>query len=705
MTTPSSWYAGNDAALAAAMHWLRLKLQWLAEQQTSDTSAAPEPASPVPSPPAPERERPTLWRRNSPPPAAPSITPLAHPSSARLTEEDLREAAQQMEATVNALNPPPALKTLAERLGLSTFEQQVLLLCAGMEFDTRMAALCQQASGRPYPTFALTLALFDHPTWDVLSPERPLRYWRLLEINQPAGQPLTTAPLRADERIVNALKGLNYLDDRLSSLMTPRQPVPMPLPSSQAKLVTLAQDYLHAHQNDPRWPLLQLVGRGRTLSDMAEQVAAQLRWPLYQLTPEALPTTPQELENLARLWHRESLLAPTLLYLDATDLEASNLQRAAVLRFLNRTDGVILLGTHDPWPDLPRTSLMLEPQKPTRAEQEALWSSSLGGIGGMIPAHLAAQFNLSPQEIRQAAQDATDDEGDTRLLEERLWDNCRAFSRPHLDTLAQPIEVKADWSRLILPAQEEEALRQIVAQARHRQQVYQDWGFADSMNRGLGISALFTGESGTGKTLAAEVLAHELRLDLYRIDLASVVSKYIGETEKNLRQLFDAAEDGGAILFFDEADALFGKRSEVKDAHDRYANIEVNYLLQRMEAFSGLTILATNLKSALDNAFTRRLRFIVNFPFPSAQDRERLWRVAFPARAQVGELDYARLGKLNLTGANIHNAALSAAFLAARSGKAIEMPEVLQAARNEYRKLERPISEADFVWKAHPLTA
>jgi len=225
--------------------------------------------------------------------------------------------------------------------------------------------------------------------------------------------------------------------------------------------------------------------------------------------------------------------------------------------------------------------------------------------------------------------------------------------------------------------------------------VYEEWGFAEKMNRGLGISALFAGESGTGKTMAAEVIANDLRLNLYRIDLSAVVSKYIGETEKNLRRLFDAADDGGAILFFDEADALFGKRSEVKDSHDRYANIEINYLLQRMEAYRGLAILATNLKSALDPAFMRRLRFIVNFPFPGPSERKLIWQKVFPIQAPREELDYERLGRFNLSGGNIHSIALNAAFAAAQSNSSVTMPILLSAARTEFHKLNKPISEAD----------
>jgi SpoVK/Ycf46/Vps4 family AAA+-type ATPase len=265
-----------------------------------------------------------------------------------------------------------------------------------------------------------------------------------------------------------------------------------------------------------------------------------------------------------------------------------------------------------------------------------------------------------------------------------------------MDRLAEKLDVKATWDDIVLPEQEATLLRQIVAQVRVRARVYDDWGFRARMNRGLGISALFGGDSGTGKTMAAEVLADELNLDLYRIDVSAVVSKYIGETEKNLRQVFDAAEDGGAILFFDEADAIFGKRSEVKDSHDRYANIEINYLLQRMEGYRGLAILATNMKSALDQAFLRRLRFIINFPFPAAAERRRIWEKIFPPATPVEGLDLERLARFNLTGGSICNIALNASFLAADAGTSVTIKQVLEATRSEFRKLERSVNEADF---------
>jgi SpoVK/Ycf46/Vps4 family AAA+-type ATPase len=276
-----------------------------------------------------------------------------------------------------------------------------------------------------------------------------------------------------------------------------------------------------------------------------------------------------------------------------------------------------------------------------------------------------------------------------------LWRSCCAQSRARLESLAQYIEPVATWEDLVLPPVQLQTLRQITAQVRQRQRVYQDWGFSQKSSRGLGISALFAGGSGTGKTMAAEVLANELCLNLYRIDLSQVVSKYIGETEKNLRQVFDAAEDGGAILLFDEADALFGQRSEVKDSHDRYANIEVSYLLQRMESYLGLAILTTNMKASLDSAFLRRLRFTVQFPFPDTSQRAEIWRRVFPQATPTEGLNPEALARLNVAGGNIRNMALTAAFLAADEDRPIAMRHLLSAARSEYAKLEKTLTDAE----------
>jgi hypothetical protein len=602
------------------------------------------------------------------------------------------------------LDEPPALAQLSHQLGLTPFEQDILLLCIAMELDTRTAALCAHAqdnANRPHPTFALGLALFDEPSWDALSPERPLRYWRLVEINQPGAQPLTTSALRADERIVNYVKGLNYLDDRLASFIAPLEigEAQIELPESQQACVGKVLQAWGLPRGERLLPAVQLLGPDSLSKQLvAWHAAATLGRQLYRIPVELLPSQSGDLETLARLWQRESMLLPIALYLDASEIESSGeAQGQALRRILAKSDGFFFVGTRELWPALGRPHVAIDVAKPTPSEQQRAWSAALAGRAKHAHGPLAAQFSLNTQTLEHIARAALAEEGsDDDALAERVWHGCRAAVRPGLDALAQRLDAKATWSDIVLPDEQSVLLRQIAAQVNCRRTVYGDWGFARTMNRGLGISALFAGDSGTGKTMAAEVIANELRLNLYRIDLSAVVSKYIGQTEKNLRRLFDAAEDGGAILFFDEADALFGKRSEVKDSHDRYANIEINYLLQRIESYRGLAILATNMKSSLDTAFVRRLRFIVDFPFPGVAERQLIWQKAFPPETPRATLAPERLARLNLTGANIHSAALNAAFLAAQAGTAVTMRHVLASVRTEFLKLGRPIDEADF---------
>ena len=311
----------------------------------------------------------------------------------------------------------------------------------------------------------------------------------------------------------------------------------------------------------------------------------------------------------------------------------------------------------------------------------------------VLPVPLApVNSALIPSPRAERAADRSDTGGEPAGDISRLaWQAGLAEARIALDQLGRRVEPSAGWDDLVVPEQQRLTLAEVTAHVRQRATVYQDWGFEAVLRRGLGVTALFAGGSGTGKTLAAEVIARDLGLDLFVIDLSQVVSKYIGETEKNLRQVFDAAERGGAVLLFDEADALFGKRTEVRDSHDRYANIEVSYLLMRMEAYRGLAILTTNMKNALDPAFMRRIRFVVDFPFPGAAEREQIWHRLIPSRVPVRDLDFGRLAQLTVAGGTIRNIALSAAFLAADEDTPLQMRHLLAASRTEYLKLERSL--------------
>jgi len=609
-------------------------------------------------------------------------------------------------ATAEVTNPPPALLILSQQLGLTRFEREVLLLCVAMELDGATAALCAKAHGKPYPTFALAAQIFDEHKWDAISAERPLRYWRLLEINQPGAEPLTTSALRVDERIVNfIIEPKHIVDDRLMPFITTTEATAQDedaLAPSQRLAAEILRHYLVTKQTDAgqRSLIIQLTGTDATAKQaVASQALADIGLQIINVAVDTLPAQTAELENLIRLWGRERQLLPIVLYLDAHGLDETTAHAVAVQRLVKSAGGIVIIATRDIRAELGGWSL--EISKPTSAEQQLAWNAALDGNENTTAARLAGQFNLDLLAIQQIARtELADSTAKPDSLPTRLWQACLLKTTPSLDQLAQRIDAKSTWKNLVLPKESLALLQQIVDQVDQRGKVYNDWGFLAKMNRGLGLSVLFAGESGTGKTMAAEVLANALQLNLYRIDLSSVVSKYIGETEKNLRRLFDAAEDGGAVLFFDEADALFGKRSEVKDSHDRYANIEINYLLQRIEAYRGLAILATNMKSSLDQAFMRRLRFIVNFPFPGLPERKEMWRKVFPSDVpKAVELDYERLARFNLTGGSIQNIALNAAFLAAAQSDPeakVTLPLIFDAIRSELRKLDKPVNEAEF---------
>ena len=582
-----------------------------------------------------------------------------------------------------------AVGRLVRLFGLSPFERELLLLAAAIELDGDVASVAASILGGsdPRPTFGLALSILAGGHWDAIAPASPLRSWRLVELGP--GPTLPSRAIRIDERILHHLTGIEAIDDRLEGIAFVGAGA-VPLAPSQLRL---AEDLARTvATGDPTLVLLYGEDVDARL-DVACQVAAELELAPLVVRTSSLAPGP-ELANVTRLIDREILLLGALPILDV-DGEADGPAAAILLDLLEAPVVIATAGTGG------RSSGRLVVRRsvdlPSPAEQRILWSAWLG-----VP--LAADVETAVEEIAQhfrlgaravagvARELVVTGPGDVAAGLRRL---CRERARVRLDDLAQRIDPQATWDDLVLPAGHLELLHDIARHVRHRTQVYERWGFAERESRGLGVTALFAGESGTGKTLAAEVLAADLGLDLYRIDLSATVSKYIGETEKNIRRLFDAAEASGAVLLFDEADALFGKRGEVKEGHDRYANLEVAYLLQRMESYRGLAILTTNMRSHIDRAFLRRLRFVIQFPFPDRAQRADIWRRVFPAAAPLDGIDPDELARMTVPGGSIRSIALSAAFAAAEDGTPVTVDHVMRAARVEYAKSERSLTDAE----------
>ncbi|MEZ0112596.1 hypothetical protein ABH920_006619 [Catenulispora sp. EB89] len=614
----------------------------------------------------------------------------AHAGSAQDPEK--KTEADRASAETVSSDGTSALDTVTACFGLTPFERDLLVLAAAAEIDPRTPAACAAASGPElaYPTFGLGLAALRDPHWSALTPVAPLRRWMLLSVDE--SNALTSARIRIDERVLHFLLGAPYLDPRLHGLIeaTPR---PDALPTSQH---VAAQRIAAVWQRPDTEPRVEIVGADRqTRIEIAAHAAASCGLRLYAVRAGELPADPTDRDALARLWEREAVLLPAALLVDVDGAEDS--ARAEAVLAAGTTP--FALSSPDPLPTLRVHRERVGASMPTTEEQHLLWASTLNGTAALAEPklrELVSQFSLPAHVIRAAGvavrhaaegQDAAADQDPGELL----WRAGLAEARMGLADLGRRVEPRASWDDLVLPTAQRTILREIVAHVRQRATVYRDWGFDAVLRRGLGVTALFAGGSGTGKTLAAEVVARELGLDLFVIDLSQVVSKFIGETEKNLRKVFDGAERGGALLLFDEADALFGKRSEVKDSHDRYANLEVSYLLMRMEEYRGLAILTTNMKKALDSAFMRRIRFVVDFPFPDIPERAEIWRRVIPEQTPARGLDPALLARLTVAGGSIRNIALAAAFLAADEGEELQMRHMLAAARTEYLKQERSL--------------
>lgn len=614
-----------------------------------------------------------------------------------------RDSADGLAREMAAAGRPPALVRLAGVAGLTALEVDLLLLAAAPAFDRGFAGAYAQMHGDGRFDFAtphLAMALFaEGPTERLtaglcLMPQGRLRSLDLIQVDNSETASMLRR-LAIDERVAGYLLGSNRLDVRLDSLLSETSDAPMSegghdAARSAAELITAELG---------RWQTINLVG---PLDDGAEQMARQAcamiglesaRLDVGRLASRA----PDDRSALVKLLGREALLAGLAFVVDGTQAEAGSACAAVIEELIEQLPATLYVLSAERWHGRGDAHVVFV-KRPTRLEQAALWRMALDGhrhsINGEVES-IVQQFDFGPAAIAAVVRRAAGSDRDG-ISGANLWRACREQAVTAMDPLARRISPSYSWDDIVVSDDVRLQLRELADQVSQRSHVYETWGFGAQLSRGRGITALFSGPSGTGKTMAAEILATHLDLDLFRIDLAGVVSKYVGETEKNLRGVFDEAERSGCILFFDEADALFGTRTEVRDSHDRYANVEINYLLQRMEEYGGLAILASNRRASMDSAFVRRLRFVIEFPFPGPDDRRRIWERVFPQQAAIDGVDFSFLSRLEMTGGSIRSAAVNAAFLAAAEEGPIRMVHIVRAVAREFVKLSKPISSADF---------
>ncbi|NJP12315.1 MAG: AAA family ATPase [Leptolyngbyaceae cyanobacterium RU_5_1] len=626
----------------------------------------------------------------------------------------------------------PRLTWLQQTFDLAVLDSALIILALASEIDLRyerIYAYLQDDVTRKRPSVDLALNLLcASPSSKLtervhLALDAPLIRHGLLHLIPDPNQPhpsLLAHFLKLDEQVVRWLLGQPGLDARLNRFSELYQPA-----------TSLAQLFLSPEIKKGLETLIQAawstqkplclyfrgipgVGKRRT----AEAIAHHVNRPLLSADLRlAVEQKKVEIETVLIVLLREAKCQSAVLYLSNVDIalsqSATGMDRQ-LLQTLMNASGITIVSGQAPWSAHqinPVRVLEIDFPVPTFGQRRVCWQSNLVRTGMALRDTeidtLSDRFRFTPAQIEAAiatAQIQTEWEGAIAASSNpsslhTLFAAARQHSGTDLASLARKISPKYTWNDLILPTDQLTQLKEICNQVKYHPIVGQQWGFDQKLSLGKGVNVLFSGSPGTGKTMSAEVIANELQLDLYKIDLSQIVSKYIGETEKNLDRVFTAAETANAILLFDEADALFGKRSEVKDAHDRYANLEVAYLLQKMEEYEGITILTTNLRQNLDEAFTRRIRFIVEFPVPDDRDRRRIWAGIFPKQTPMGaEVDLEWIAKqFKLSGGNIRNIALAAAFLAAEDGQGVQMQHLLKAAKREFQKMGRLVNEEEFI--------
>ncbi len=619
------------------------------------------------------------------------------------------------------------LEHVREAFGLSEPEYHILVACLAPDLDLRFEryfAYLQNDVSRRRPSVQLLGKLFlEDPTDGSLlrflfASDFSLAGPRLLELGRPAPDtPFVASQPRLGEGVINYLLEVDGSDPDLKGLGVWREGRPQ---SCEA-------DYFRKHQEvvtallsharrEGRIPHTYIRGpEGCAKEDLVLALAHGLGAQVLEWDAEAVLAFGADWVELLKVVDRDLRLRTAFLWLRRAEAlvgagETHRPKLRVLGQFLADHAAVNVVLTAEKGPGELRALLgvnllEVEVEPPSVSQRAQLWRAAVGEDTARDRTELwdtlSAKFRFGPGKIR-ASVDALQWEevlqGEGGAWDEALHRACRAESSQGLEALVHKLPTKYRWEDLVLPEDVMEQLREIRNCVRLRRRVYDDWGFEGKFSLGKGLNVIFSGAPGTGKTMSAEVLSADLGLDLYQIDLSTVVSKYIGETEKNLSRIFREAQSANCILLFDEADALFGKRSEVKDSHDRYANIEINYLLQRLENYEGVVILTTNMLRNLDAAFTRRIHYTVEFPFPDERQREGMWSKVFPAETpRADDLDLSFLAhRFKLTGASIKNIALNGAFLAAANGRVVDMAHVMGALKREYRKMGKLCSRSEF---------
>lgn len=622
------------------------------------------------------------------------------------------------------------LEQLGRDFRLEPFDLDLLIVALAPELDLRyerLYAYLQDDVTRKRPSVDLALNLLCQSVADKierrahLAPEAPLRRHGLLHLICDSGQicpSLLSCYLKLDDQVVKFLLGLGGLDARVAAYCRLIEPsvelndlfLPEELKAGLLAMARRTPDgnaacrvYLHGK-----------AGLGKR--SLAEAISRRLQRPFLTLDLALVPPLSGEFAASIDLAMREARFLNAVLYIDGFEVLAGEERRANAQHLMTRIGdflGIVFVGGAAPWTEQGRAASKLLPvavPSPDFETRFELWRRALRHqsieVGEPDLIRLANRFLFTPRQIERAAESArkrrlmrffTESIHQQTPALEDVITGAREQSKPNLGALASGVDAKAKWDDIVLPQDQKTQLLEICNQAEYRYLVYGRWGFDAKLSTGKGLNVLFSGPPGTGKTMAAEVIANRLRLDLLKIDLSQIVSKYIGETEKNVSRVFTEARASNSILFFDEADALFGRRSEVRDAHDRYANVEIAYLLQQMDDYEGISILATNLKQNIDDAFLRRLAFTLEFPFPDESSRRRIWETSWPDDTpRDDEIDFGHLARqFRFSGGSIKNTVLAAAFLAARRGR-VGMVDLLIAARRESEKMGRAPARGDY---------